>query len=177
LSNAAVIPAVIPAHGFTNQSAVVQLQATAAFRGICVLVALYETMGLPKRQLSEVRAIFGEVIDTTDEKLEKCSGRLEIVSAAFSSAEEMKLVSLIKWHKRMGHRGMRLVKDMAKGVVMEIIDLPQKILTLYDCMACTMSKSKRLPFKTGRTRAKWILELVHGDPAGPIPVESGGRQV
>jgi hypothetical protein len=29
----------------------------------------------------------------------------------------MKLVSLIKWHKRMGHRGMRVVKDMAKGAV------------------------------------------------------------
>jgi hypothetical protein len=172
LSNAAVIPA----HGFTNQSAVVQLQATAALSGICVLVALYETMRLPKRQLSGVRAIFGEVIDTTDEELENCSGALEIVSTVFSSAGEMKLVSLIKWHKRMGHRGMRVVKDMAKGMVtgMAIHDLPNKMLALDDCMARIMSKSKRLPFNTGLTRAKRILELVHGDLAGPIPVESGG---
>jgi hypothetical protein len=92
LSNAAVIPA----SGLTNQSAVIQLQATAALCGICVLAALDETIRHQKRQLSEVRAIFGEVIDTTDEELEKCLGGLEVVSTAFSSATEMKLVSLIK---------------------------------------------------------------------------------
>jgi GAG-pre-integrase domain len=103
-------------------------------------------------------------------------GALENVSIAFSSAEEMKSVSLIKWHKRMGHYSMRVVKDMAKGMVMEmaINDLPEKMPTLDDCMACALSKSKRLLFKTGCTRAKAVLELVHGDLAGLMPVESGG---
>jgi hypothetical protein len=78
-----------------------------------------------------------EVIDTADEKLEKCLGALENVSTAFSAAEEMKSVSLIKWHERMGHRGMRVVKDIAKGAVTEmaINDLPEKMPTPGDCMA------------------------------------------
>jgi hypothetical protein len=56
---------------------------------------------------------------------------------------------------------------------MAIIDLPKKMLALDDCMACTMSKSKRLPFKTGRTQqngnSNWSRVL-----AGPITVESDG---
>jgi hypothetical protein len=57
---------------------------------------------------------------------------------------------------------------------MAINGLPENMPTLNNCMACVMSKSKLLPFKTGRTRAKEALELVHGDLADPMPVESGG---
>ena len=65
---------------------------------------------------------------------------------------------------------------MANGaaMAMAIHDLPEEMPTLDNCMACAMSKSKRLPFKTGRTRAKEVLELVYGDLPGPMPVESGG---
>ena len=68
------------------------------------------------------------------------------------------------------------VKEMANGAAtgMAINDLPEEMPTLNNCMACAMSKSKRLPFKTGRMRAKEVLELVHGDLPGPMPVESGG---
>jgi Integrase core domain len=103
-------------------------------------------------------------------------GPLENVSTAFSSAEEIKSVSPIEWHEQMGHCSMRVVKEMADGAAtgIAINDLPENMPTLDNCMACVMSKSKRLPFKTGRTRTKEALELVHGDLAGPMPVESGG---
>jgi hypothetical protein len=93
----------------------------------------------------------------TDEELEK---RLENISTAFSPAEDMKSVSLIKWRKQMGHPMMRVVNGMAKGAVtgMAMNDLPEKMPNLDDRMVCAMSKSKRLLFQTCRTRAKEVLE-------------------
>jgi hypothetical protein len=41
-----------------------------------------------------------------------------------------------------------------------------------DCLACIHGKQHKMPFKTGRTRATHIGELIHMDLAGPMETTS-----
>ena len=41
-----------------------------------------------------------------------------------------------------------------------------------DCMACIQGKQHKLPFKTGRTRANQLGDLIHMDLAGPMETTS-----
>ena len=43
------------------------------------------------------------------------------------------------------------------------------------CPSCALAKAQRLLFKASRMRATAVLELIHGDLIGPIPVESVSR--
>jgi hypothetical protein len=111
--------------------------------------------------------------DIADEHLQE---QLHYLEAAFVGEETNKPISLLDWHRRMGHRSMRTIVKMAKGAVtgMTISDLPDRIPKLDDCAVCALAKTHRLPFKRGRTRATQPLQLVHGDLVGPMPVESIG---
>ena len=118
----------------------------------------------------------GEVSDQTlDKRLETLGGD---PSVAFSAGDAAQPISLYNWHRRMGHRSMKTVVDMAKGAVTGLVmkDLPVRVPTLDNCPACVLAKSKHFPFKTGRTRATKPLELIHGDVVGPMPVESVSRR-
>jgi transposase InsO family protein len=76
------------------------------------------------------------------------------------------------WHRRLGHLGiknMELLKDMVDG-----LDFTKEN-HVKPCLSCFKGKQTRLPFvSTGKSRAKDILELVHSDVCGPMPVESWG---
>src|SRR5258706_5719515 len=112
--------------------------------------------------------------DLTDEALLQ---RSEHGDMAFSTEEKLNEVSLYNWHRRMGHRSMKTIVDMANGAVtgMVLKDVPGDIPKLDSCPSCALTKAQHLPFKTGRTRATKPLELIHGDLVGPMPVESVGR--
>lgn len=112
--------------------------------------------------------------DLSDEALLQ---RLEHRNTAFGTEEKSDDVSLYNWHRRMGHRSMKTIVDMANGAVtgMVLKDVPGDIPKLDSCPSCALTKAQRLPFKDGRTRATKPLELIHGDLVGPMPVESVGR--
>jgi len=96
---------------------------------------------------------------------------------AFKTGEESNAISLFDWHRRMGHHSMKTIVDMANGAVtgMVLKDIPDNLPRLDTCHSCALTKSQRLPFKTGHTRATQVLELIHGDLVGPMPVESVSR--
>ena len=88
-------------------------------------------------------------------------------------------VSLMTWHRRLGHPSFGAVIDLSKSGVcgMEIKDVPLTVPSLDSCAACVAGKSVHLPHKVGRTRATEFLERVHIDIAGPMPTPSvGGRR-
>jgi transposase InsO family protein len=116
--------------------------------------------------------------ETTDEWLHsRLEHQRENPLVALSTGEGTTAVSLYDWHRRMGHRSMQTIADMANGAVtgMVLEDVPHDLPRLYACHSCALTKSQRLPFKTGRTRATEPLELIHGELVGPMPVESVGR--
>ena len=48
-------------------------------------------------------------------------------SVAFSAREESESISLFDWHRRMGHRTMKTIIEMAEGTVtrMTLKDIPR----------------------------------------------------
>lgn len=75
------------------------------------------------------------------------------------------------WHRRMGHicqSNLKKVKNSTIG--MECNEIKDKI----NCKVCAIGKQSRAPFKHTGTHAKAILELVHSDICGPMPVKSFG---
>ena len=50
-------------------------------------------------------------------------------------------------------------------------------LDFHLCEHCIYGKKNRVRFASGATRAKRILELIHSDVFGPVPVPSLGKYV
>jgi hypothetical protein len=79
------------------------------------------------------------------------------------------------WHQILGHigeKGLRTLhgKDMVEGMSNFILD--------FDfCEHCIYSKQNRVRFQSGATREKGILELIHSDVFGPVPIPSLGKSV
>jgi hypothetical protein len=79
------------------------------------------------------------------------------------------------WHQRLGHIGEKGLRTLhGKGM----------IEGMYNCTLdfdfyenCIYGKHNRVRFPSGATRAKGILELIHSDVFGPVPVPSLGKFV
>jgi hypothetical protein len=79
------------------------------------------------------------------------------------------------WHQRLGHigeKGLRTLhgKGMVEGMSNFTLDFD-----FYE--HCIYGKQNRVRFPFGATRAKGILELIHSDVFGPIPVPFLGKSV
>ena len=70
---------------------------------------------------------------------------------------------------------MKTIVDIANGAVTGIVleDVPGDPTKMGSYPSCALTKAQRLSFKTGRTRAMTPLELIIGNLARPMPVESG----
>ena len=111
----------------------------------------YSNHGLLAREVSD---------DLLHERLVlKC----ECPDTAVSTGKNKEPVSLFNWHRRMGHHSMKTIVDMAKGAVtgMVLEDVPRDIPSIDTCPSCTLTKSRRFPYKDGRTCATEPLELIH----------------
>ena len=75
------------------------------------------------------------------------------------------------WHQRLGHireKGLRALQG--KGMTNFTLDFDL-------CEHCIYGKQNRVRIASGPTRAKGILELIHSDVFGPVPVPSLGKSV
>ena len=108
--------------------------------------------------------------DTPDEDLQR-------PLTALLAQERAKPVSLYDWHRRMGHPQTSSIVKMAQFAVtgMTVSNSTGAGMTLADCPTCAITKSTRIPFSGHRTRSTDILQVVHGDLAGPMPVKSIGK--
>ena len=78
---------------------------------------------------------------------------------------------VMRWHQRLGHLNVAAVRDLARNHSTGI-DLDEDAAYDTDCMACIQGKQHKLPFKTGRTRANHLGDLIHMDLAGPMEMTS-----
>lgn len=87
--------------------------------------------------------------------------------------ENSKIHENEKWHKRLGHVNEAYLKRMHTCGMVRGLNLNHKKLPI--CRSCLMGKMPRDPFKSVESSGKFdILELVHIDLCGPMPVESLG---
>jgi hypothetical protein len=72
----------------------------------------------------------------------------------------------------IGEKGLQTLhgKGMIEG-------MSNCTLDFYFCENCIYGKQNRVRFPSGATRAKGILELIHSDVFGPIPIPSLGKSV
>lgn len=71
----------------------------------------------------------------------------------------------VLWHRRFGHSSnMQFLNKIANE--------PLELDRLKKCITCIKGKQSRLPFGHRGTRATDILDIVHSDVCGPMPVRS-----
>jgi transposase InsO family protein len=79
------------------------------------------------------------------------------------------------WHQRLGHIGEKGLRTLhGKGMVGGMSNCT---LDFDFCEHCIYGKHNRVRFPYGATRAKGILELIHSDVFGPVPIPSLGKYV
>lgn len=73
------------------------------------------------------------------------------------------------WHRRFCHIGLdAIVKSREREA---IVGLPKLKAKNFECRVCKIAKSRSVSFKPiGKIRSRKVLELVHTDVAGPLPV-------
>ena len=82
------------------------------------------------------------------------------------------------WHHRLGH----LSQNILETITEHSTGIGDKLMKSDDtkCEGCVLGKSHRLPFPNATTnRATTILERIHSDICGPMPVPSlaGARYI
>ena len=83
---------------------------------------------------------------------------------------------LHSWHRRMGHRDIEVVKQLAAAGRIKVIDCG----IVQKCTVCLEGKLARDSFpKKSASKTKRILDLVHADVCGPLEpaTPSGNRYV
>ena len=75
----------------------------------------------------------------------------EHLLTAFTIGEKSDRISVYNWHRRMGHRSMKTIVDMANGALTGVVlkDIPEDPPKLDSRPSC---KVQHLPFKTGPGR-------------------------
>ena len=77
--------------------------------------------------------------------------------------------SLERWHKRMGHADLKMIKKLPESTNGMEMKIPE---TITPCETCIATKMAKTPFPTSTRRATKPLQLVHTDIAGPIRTPS-----
>jgi hypothetical protein len=79
------------------------------------------------------------------------------------------------WHQRLGHIGEKGLRTLhGKGMVEGMSNFTPNF---YFCEHYIYGKQNRLRFPSGATREKCILELIHNNVFGPVPIPSLGKYV
>jgi transposase InsO family protein len=93
---------------------------------------------------------------------------LEVNSISHASAEAY------LWHRRTGHLNFQYLSQLSRQQVgLPEISAPNGS---KHCDSCHKGKSARSKIpKLATRRSKAILEIIHSDPCGPLPVQSLGR--
>jgi histone deacetylase 1/2 len=79
--------------------------------------------------------------------------------------------SLDRWHSRLGHPSIPIVKQVVNKFNLPYLDLSNESV----CNACQQAKSHQLPFPVSSSVSQHPLELVFSNVWGPAP-ESVGRK-
>ena len=72
------------------------------------------------------------------------------------------------WHCRLGHIGNRRLQKSHKDTYLGAFNYE----LFVTCESCIMGKLPKSPFSRHGEHAKGILELIHFDLCGPLPVQA-----
>lgn len=73
----------------------------------------------------------------------------------------------------MAHVNVRTIQQMESQQLVEGLSIKSETdETVPVCTGCVYGKMHRLPFPTGRIRAKEVGELIHSDVCGPMQEKS-----
>jgi hypothetical protein len=78
------------------------------------------------------------------------------------------------WHRRYAHlhyQALPSLKQMVVGIL-ELQSVHEGV-----CRGCALGKNIKKPFPSSENRSKEILDLIHSDVCGPMPVKSLGGSV
>lgn len=81
----------------------------------------------------------------------------------------------LKWHRRFGHAGGAAparTPAAVDGMCADTANLPK--VSGGSCMPCAVAKMTRLPFTQATDTPKRVMDLIHTDVCGHMPVESTG---
>jgi hypothetical protein len=73
------------------------------------------------------------------------------------------------WHRRYAHinyQALPFIKNMVEGI--------PKLRSTHEgiCKGCVFGKNVKKPFSSNNNRSKEILDIIHSDVCGPMPVKS-----
>lgn len=80
--------------------------------------------------------------------------------------------SLSIWHQRFAHLNVKTLRNMIEQRSVEGFGYIYNDWSTTPCEGCLLGKMHRHPFKTGRTRANEIGQLVHADVCGPMQIST-----
>ena len=79
------------------------------------------------------------------------------------------------WHQRFGHLGYQNLNLLNDKSMVDGMNITMKCNIDEPCEACVMGKQHREPFpKKSESKTREVLELIHSDVNGPLPVNSLG---
>lgn len=85
-----------------------------------------------------------------------------------SPAPQVNAVSLHQWHRRLGHPCSTSVKKMSENVDgMNFLANEGEL----KCEVCSVTKQTKETFKRSESSSSTVLQLVHSDVMGPMPLE------
>jgi hypothetical protein len=129
----------------------------------------------------------GNIIDFVDGKVLSWSRDSNIENARVIGTHEGRLYRLLEghdealvhdevnlnelWHRRYTHinyQALPILKNMVEGI--------SKLQSTHEgiCKGCALGKNIKKPFSSNNNRSKEILDLIHSDVCGPMPVKSLG---
>lgn len=116
-----------------------------------------------KRDLDGVVIAVGELL---------ASGLYVLLSCDHNFGQEAALLAPVSlWHNRLGHVCPKGIKYMADHQIVKGLTIMPGALP--DCVTCILGKGHRTAIpKQSNHRAQKLLELVHSDVLGPLPVSS-----
>ncbi len=79
--------------------------------------------------------------------------------------------SIDVWHQRLAHTSTKKIRKMASLQMVNGLILPiEDVSRIHPCTGCMSGKMERSKFKSGRTRAIQVGQLIHSDVCGPMHV-------
>jgi hypothetical protein len=116
------------------------------------------------------RADVCEVLNSVGKKLftcEKINGlywlKVRVRKDAVNLVNE-EIPKLELWHRRLGHLGVKMVKQMLPDCNLQKVPLK--------CSVCLEGKLTRAPFTKSETKSTRCFDLIHSDVCGPFPVDA-----
>lgn len=100
--------------------------------------------------------------------------RLQTDTTAYFSQSKRKAATFDLWHRRLGHAGGEVIKEMAKSKLVDGMNVVGNMDLNGLCEDCIYGKHSAAPYNDAEPQEENPLDRIHIDMWGPSPVQSAG---